>query len=251
MSRLRSLGRHLSQEPRAIPKLVLKNLMHPFTRTAAEERWDRARDIDTGGWLNSSELGRGSDGSNVNHAPGYAATPPLVIEHLLNQVADICGDTSRFTFLDYGSGKGRVLMMAARRRFTRVIGIEFSEDLCDIANTNVAKFRHRSRERLAEIEIVRADVEGFELPIAPLIIWLFNPFTGPVMRKVATRILASIESAPREVAIVYYNPAEPEAFESPYLEKIVVSDLPVDPTDRYRGSFGALILRTSVAHAPI
>ena len=41
-------------------------------------------------------------------------------------------------FLDYGSGKGRVLLHACRRPFARVIGIELDPDDCAFARANLA-----------------------------------------------------------------------------------------------------------------
>lgn len=41
-------------------------------------------------------------------------------------------------FLDLGSGKGRMVLSAARFPFRRIIGVELSNDLTAIARRNVA-----------------------------------------------------------------------------------------------------------------
>ena len=47
-------------------------------------------------------------------------------------------DAARFTFTDFGSGKGRVLFIAAGLPFKAVIGVEFSRELHVIALRNIA-----------------------------------------------------------------------------------------------------------------
>ena len=44
-------------------------------------------------------------------------------------------------FVDYGCGKGRVLMEAADAGFKRVVGVEFSPELCDIARVELGAFQ--------------------------------------------------------------------------------------------------------------
>ena len=48
-------------------------------------------------------------------------------------------DHSEFTFVDYGLGKGRVLMLAAEYPFKRIVGVEFSESLDRTARQNLTK----------------------------------------------------------------------------------------------------------------
>ena len=46
-------------------------------------------------------------------------------------------DFQEFTFIDIGSGKGRVLMMAADYPFRRILGIELLPDLHRAAQENL------------------------------------------------------------------------------------------------------------------
>lgn len=45
-----------------------------------------------------------------------------------------------FTFIDFGSGKGRVLLIAAGLPFRAVVGVEFSAELHEIAVQNIVRF---------------------------------------------------------------------------------------------------------------
>ena len=47
---------------------------------------------------------------------------------------------SRLSFVDYGAGKGRVLLLASQHPFAAIGGIEFAEELHDDATMNIAQF---------------------------------------------------------------------------------------------------------------
>lgn len=78
------------------------------------------------------------------YAKGYAGTPPTVAEHLIGLVAD---RARGFTFIDYGAGKGRVLLIAARYQFDRVVGVELSEPLIRVAAANIAVYAQKHPDR--------------------------------------------------------------------------------------------------------
>ena len=95
-------------------------------------------------------------------------------------------DYSQYTFIDVGSGKGRVLFVAAEYPFRKVIGVEFSNALHDDAVANLKRYKHSGR-RCADIEPVLADARDFEFPNDNLVIYLFNPFGPEVMERMLAR----------------------------------------------------------------
>jgi SAM-dependent methyltransferase len=108
---------------------------------------------------------------------------------------------SEFSFVDVGSGKGKVLLLASRFPFFRVIGIEFARGLHDIAARNVRAF---SRSRKAcPIELVWGDALSCELPTGPTMYFLFNPFDAAVTERFLDRLEA--HSRGRRTVVVYAN----------------------------------------------
>src|SRR4029450_218589 len=79
--------------------------------------------------------------------------------HVLPRALRYLGVSDRDTFVDFGCGKGRVVHQAARRPFRRVIGVEISPHLAEIARTNLAARRHEHRCR--NVEIVVSDVAEY------------------------------------------------------------------------------------------
>jgi SAM-dependent methyltransferase len=79
-------------------------------------------------------------GENVSHAIPYIPTTPRTGRHILRNLP--VTDVSSYTFIDIGSGKGRMLLLAAEFPFRRVIGIEFASDSHALAQQNVKTYRN-------------------------------------------------------------------------------------------------------------
>lgn len=110
-----------------------------------------------------------------------------------------------YCFIDFGSGKGRALVLAAEAGFRRVIGVEYAQALHAIALENIAMYT-RDRRSACRIEAHWQDAARFVLPRCQSVFFLYNPFDGVMMRKVLHRIETSWRRAPRDLIIVYRNP---------------------------------------------
>lgn len=109
--------------------------------------------------------------------------------------------TSADVFVDVGAGKGRVLLVAARRYpFRRVLGVELSPQVAATGRRNLAAAGH------AGVEIHCADVCDWDIPPDTSVFYLFNPFVGEVFETFVGRLTQSQRVAPRTLRIVYANP---------------------------------------------
>jgi hypothetical protein len=126
------------------------------------------------------------------------------VRHILGSI-DI--PFEHFDFVDFGSGKGRVLLVAAERPFSRVIGVEVSPTLHRIACDNIAAFRRRVPTS-PEIKSIRMDVADFRLPLEPCVLFFFNPFDESVFQSVLDNVEASLRAHPRRTILVYYHATE-------------------------------------------
>lgn len=114
-------------------------------------------------------------------------------------------DHTRFVFIDFGCGKGKVLLLAAELPFRRIIGVELSEKLLRIAEDNVRSYLRRTRKRNV-IELVCRDAADYPLPPERSVLYFWNPFGETVLEKLLGNIQRSLAAAPREAYIVYLNP---------------------------------------------
>ncbi|MEV4094744.1 methyltransferase domain-containing protein [Streptosporangium saharense] len=112
-------------------------------------------------------------------------------------------------FVDLGSGMGRMVLEAAwRYPFKKVIGVELSAELSEIARQNVAGTRLRLRCK--DVELVSSDVLDYEIPRDVTVVFLNNPFRGETFAAVMRKLVASVDDNPREVTVIYFNPTEDE-----------------------------------------
>jgi len=108
-------------------------------------------------------------------------------------------------FVDFGCGKGRVLLLAARSGFTTVRGVEFSGELCEIARNNVAAYACKVGCR-PDIDVIKSDAAEYEIRDDERIFYFFNPFDDVVMAGVLSNIRRSHERRPRPLWLIYHNP---------------------------------------------
>ncbi|MGW1059914.1 methyltransferase domain-containing protein [Micromonospora rubida] len=110
-------------------------------------------------------------------------------------------------FVDVGTGKGRVVLVAARRyRPRRIIGVEVAPDLLAVARRNVARLRDAST-----IDLVGADASTWKVPPDATIFHLFNPFVGETFHRFLDGVLSSQAEHPRRIRLVYANPVMHDA----------------------------------------
>jgi SAM-dependent methyltransferase len=107
-------------------------------------------------------------------------------------------------FLDYGSGMGAVLMMAAAYPFRKIIGVEVSPELTRVAERLVQ--RNRARLKCQEIELVVADATQYAVPPEVSVVYFFSPFRGAVLARVFANLRASLTRTPRKLTIIFVKP---------------------------------------------
>lgn len=147
----------------------------------------------------------------------YFATEPWLFEQMM-QALPI--DFARFTFVDLGCGKGRVLLMASEYPFKRITGVEFMPELQRIAERNLAGFSGKKQE-CREIEAICTDARDFNFPREPLVVYLFNPFSESTFAEVLENLRRSLAQTPRPVYIAYrFTEFGKLLAEAPWLKKI-------------------------------
>jgi predicted RNA methylase len=107
-------------------------------------------------------------------------------------------------FIDYGSGMGRVAIVAATYPFRRVIGVELSPELNSIADANLR--RVKSKLKCQDVQFIAIDARSYILHPDVTIIYCFSPFGEEVISKIVDNIHRSLTNNPRKLTIVYCNP---------------------------------------------
>lgn len=162
---------------------------------------DRRREAPFGVSSEGSIALRELDIDSENRALGfpYVPSPGLLVDTLL---ANIGEDLGRFSFVDFGSGKGRVLLVASHYPFREVVGVEFSPALHQIAEDNIRRYQSPAR-RCRRVRSVCADATTFALPEHDCVLYFNNPFAEPVFAQVLANVRAAHEHSHRKLYILY------------------------------------------------
>lgn len=210
-----SIARRLEgRSSREIVSMTLKTLRDGVThfgpsaiRIRREDgAFDRRWHTDTGGKVNLSALGVARHRAVLGN--GYQASNGRALEQCL-AVAGI--DPGQYTFIDYGSGKGRVVLIAATLGFAHTIGVEFAPELHEVAERNAALFE-KAGGAARRSEMILGDAGSYEPPEGPLFAYIYNAF-GPVILREALERLEARAAAGQTIVALYVNPRHRETFE--------------------------------------
>lgn len=170
-------------------------------RTAEDWWFDFTRGVQTSG--NTSKPSATDIAGPFRDAYIYAPVRATNARRALGELP--IRDFSRYTFVDIGSGKGRVLFLAAEHPFHRVLGVEYSAALHQLALQNIRRYRHR-RLRAASIESIHANAAEFDFPTGPLVVYLFNPFGPDTLERMLDNLERSFRAAPRHILLLMLWP---------------------------------------------
>jgi SAM-dependent methyltransferase len=102
--------------------------------------------------------------------------------------------------IDIGCGKGGALISLSKYPFKRVDGIEIFKDVCEIAEKNISKTTNK------KINIYCEDARNFDKYSVYNVFYVYNPFSGVIMKIVLEKIFKSIAKNPRNIIFIYLNP---------------------------------------------
>jgi SAM-dependent methyltransferase len=181
-------------------------MLHPLKRFGIH-LWEKANRLDT-----AKDFPVIHQHPNKKLMRGYQPSDWKTMKRI-NQVV---GLSRQDVFIDFGSGKGRILYLAARYPLKKIIGVEISEELNAIAKKNLNQ--HRYKLVCKDIELVKADASDYIPPEDFTIAYFFNPFEGLVFEQVIRNIRNSLLANPRKIWLIYKNPVmKPSLDRCPWL----------------------------------
>ncbi len=168
---------------------------HPF---------DKATGLDTSGFIPGSQLNAGHP--NDCHMGSYYATAPSLAQAMLDRWLETPSRLAveNYTFIDFGSGKGRVVLIASKLPFLKCIGVELNPDLHAIAADNFARWQESGNAR-SPLEAICQDALAFEFPPGPCLVYLFNPFPSQGIVQLVDRIAEAFAGRPGQLDLLYVN----------------------------------------------
>jgi len=176
-------------------RIAARFLVHQFSETYHE--WRLGTDTDK--WIAADKLGLGE--SDQNH---YDATDFHGFQKVLKRLRP---DPAAHVLFEPGCGMGRAVVVAAVFPFRRVIGVEFSPMLADIARQNVA--RARRHLRCKDVTIAQGDATTYAIPADVTHAYCY--IRGELLAKVLANLKVSAKTVARPLTIIVKNPSCLEA----------------------------------------
>ena len=196
--------RGLAETARLAASLAIRrSVLAPMDR-----RLDQHLQTNTFGRIPPQQLDFDAEGPALNS--GYEATNTFTLRLFIRALGI---DPAKFTFIDFGSGMGRSLCIAAGFPFRRVLGVELSEMLSGHAERNVARLLESGQARCRDIQVVNMDATLFEPPEEDLVVFLFNPFGPEPLGRVIARLGSEVAKG-RKIYIIYQHPKHREVVEA-------------------------------------
>lgn len=208
------LSRLRGRSPSELLRLALLNIKagiraagrHERARRRADRAFDLRWGTDTSSGLSVHELGIAR--SRIANCRRYDPSSEAMLREPIAQLAI---DPAAFDFIDYGSGKGRVLMLAMADGFASVTGVEISARLCAIARDNVQRFAAQ-HEAMAPARILHVDAGGFAPRGRNILAYFYNPFDRLIMDEVRRQLEASLAAGSERIVVIYANPEHADVF---------------------------------------
>ena len=171
---------------------------HPKHPIDLELGIETSRQVSVSGLATGAEIER--------YSIAYLGAQPSIIRASL----DLIPIDEDMTFIDLGCGKGRPLVVAADYPFRRLIGVELSPYVAQVARRNVAGLRPAEKYG-KRIFVIIGDASIPNLGKESTVLFLYNPFRRPIVE----RLVAHLSSERKgKLWIVYYNPVCFDVFDA-------------------------------------
>lgn len=184
--------------------------MPSFVRATAgilqSMQFDRTHGVDTCGQIAKDAL----DISSANRALGFGfgSTPIGSFHRLMRKLG---ARWSEFAFIDFGSGKGRTLCLAAEYSFQRIIGVEYARDLHSIAVQNLSGFSS-TRQKCFALSAVCEDAATFSPPSnIGLFAYFYTPFSAELLEQVLQNLATEAARTQSRLIVCITRQAAPGA----------------------------------------
>jgi SAM-dependent methyltransferase len=163
--------------------------------------------------------GLDTGGANLDHAVEYH---PTRVREFWAVMSHLRIPTGGQGFVDFGCGKGRVLIMASEYGFEHVSGVEFAAELHDVAQNNVRRYLGLSKMR-TRFNLVHGDAATYRIEPCQSVFYFYFPFKDTVMQAVMDNIRASLRDYPRQAYLVYNYPKCREIVEGMSIFELVLN----------------------------
>jgi hypothetical protein len=143
----------------------------------------------------------------------FHPSPVLTVQFALEMLEEFGIRYEDFVFIDIGTGTGRNLLLASAYPFKRMIGVEISTFLCDIARENIRSY-DAFNGKPCGAELYCQDILEFSLPDNDLVLYFWEPFKDKVANPFIEKIEELIREKKRRVVLIFLQLAYQRVIDS-------------------------------------
>ena len=182
----------------SIKEKGLKRTFQSFVSFIEDFIYDKRYGLNTRKIIEAEDLYKTDDEINQNNR--YQATRLRHFRVLMKELSL----PENSVFVDVGSGKGKVLLMATIYNFKRIVGIELSSKLNKIAKSNILIYNKRVKNNIP-IELKELNVLDYTFEGDENIIYLYNPFSSEILEQFCEQLFISLKLNPRKIWLIFNN----------------------------------------------
>jgi SAM-dependent methyltransferase len=131
----------------------------------------------------------------------YQPSPAYTILKGLKVFKKVCSfDFKDATFIDYGCGAGRVMIIAAEYGFKKIIGVELSPYLVELCQNNIKTYSHSHKN--CNLTVVKQNAAEYIPPSDANVFFFYSPFGFDIYKQVISNIKASVNRNHRTIYVL-------------------------------------------------
>jgi hypothetical protein len=128
-------------------------------------------------------------------------------------LSGVPSDLKRYAFVDFRSGNGRTLLLAARRNFEFAAGYAFGAESCEALEMNLAQYP-RSYMSCRDVRALRGDRDGIFIPRQPAVLFFPHSLSLSHIDIILNKVGESFRLHPRPIFLVFDNAGRERALEA-------------------------------------
>ena len=142
--------------------------------------------------------------SDAQAEKGNSVYRPFWKTEFVKCIESLDRNLTEYSFIDAGSGKGKMLLIASRFPFAEIVGIEYAKGLHQIAVDNIKKFKARAGEHL-NIRSINSDAIAWNMPNKPAVYFVYNSFDPDTTKTFFAKLESHVAQTNAPTFLIYGN----------------------------------------------
>jgi hypothetical protein len=142
------------------------------------------------------------------HAQKYTPSPIGGVNAALETLIEFDIRYADFVFIEVGCGMGRNLLLASHFPFKRLVGIELSSYLYQIASSNLGKYTAPGIQ-CTHSELTCINALDFSFPEENMILFLYEPFSSETAERFFKKLELFVRGRDNKIILIFFSRVYP------------------------------------------